>query len=366
VAKIAVADEGEELNEGQREDQNGAEFALGRGTIRPEHGENQNAESNDDWIGKGGLGVDHGDRLGIELENGVAAHGQQERWRLSLGQGHEGDCCCDEDIEGSPERQEAQADLRAGHSPSVPWPVPFARSPKTTPRWNVKRSIIRRHPMSSIRALGLAPSSLFSPQSVCPRPPHRLLALAAVVLVIAVAPAIEAAPGRHAKASAKGKHAPSGGAAKGKSKAQAEEEAADGGKVAVLAFDGQDTYSVRDHVIKALSERGMKVEAAVPSVDTVEQYRDMGAVLDLAVYVHGHVKELPADHAVATIVVRSGVNGEKLTAATFTGYRRGLPEDVEEMLWQRLGATLARACVDARKPRPHHNKPTVIEAGTPL
>jgi hypothetical protein len=192
-----------------------------------------------------------------------------------------------------------------------------------------------------------------------------------LAVVIGTAPAAEASPQRtksHGKtrASAKGKHPSAGAAGRGKSKAEMEEATAAGGKVAVLAFDGADTYSVRDHVIKALTERGMKVEAKLPRVDTVEQYRDMGAVMDLAVYVHGHVKELPADHAVATIVIRSGVTGQKLTTVTFTGYRRGLPEDVEEKLWDRLGATFARACVDASKPRPHHNKPMVIEAGTPL
>jgi len=202
---------------------------------------------------------------------------------------------------------------------------------------------------------------------------HRLvLALLALAVVIATAPAVEAAPRRaksHARASAKAKHpprAPTRAAARAKSKAEVQEEAAAGGRIAVFAFQGADTYSVHDHVIKALTERGMKVEAALPPVDTTEQYRDMGAVMELAAYVHGHVKELPADHAVATIVIRSGVTGKKLATATFTGYRRGLPEDVEEKLWQRLGATFARACVEATKPRPHHNQPMRIEAGTPL
>lgn len=197
-----------------------------------------------------------------------------------------------------------------------------------------------------------------------------LLALLALAAVIGTAPTVEAAPRRaksHAKARTKhSSRATTRAVARGKSKAELEEEAAAGGKVAVFAFEGADTYSVRDHVIKALTDRGMKVEAALPPVDTVEQYRDMGAVMDLAVYVHGHVKELPADHAVATIVIRSGVTGKKLSTATFTGYRRGLPEDVEEKLWERLGATFARACVEASKPRPHHNQPMRIEAGTPL
>jgi hypothetical protein len=188
--------------------------------------------------------------------------------------------------------------------------------------------------------------------------------------VIGTAPAVEAAPRRaksHAKAKAKASsRAHTSAAARGKSKAEVEEEAAAGGKIAVFAFEGADTYSVRGHVIKALTDRGIKFEAALPPVDTTEQYRDMGAVMELAAYVHGHVKELPADHAVATIVIRSGVTGKKLTTATFTGYRRGLPEDVEEKLWQRLGPAFRRACVAATKPRPHHNQPMRIEAGTPL
>ena len=230
--------------------------------------------------------------------------------------------------------------------------------------------------MSLPRACGSPPSPVAQP--VCPFASamlalHRLvLALLALAVVIATAPAVEAAPRRaksHAKASAKAKHpprAPTRAAARAKSKAEVQEEAAAGGRIAVFAFQGADTYSVHDHVIKALTERGMKVEAALPPVDTTEQYRDMGAVMELAAYVHGHVKELPADHAVATIVIRSGVTGKKLATATFTGYRRGLPEDVEEKLWQRLGATFARACVEATKPRPHHNQPMRIEAGTPL
>ena len=221
--------------------------------------------------------------------------------------------------------------------------------------------------MSSLRVLARPVCPLASAQLAL----HRfLLASLALAAVIGTAPTVEAAPRRaksHAKAKAKASsRAHTSAAARGKSKAEVEEEAAAGGKIAVFAFEGADTYSVRGHVIKALTDRGIKVEAALPPVDTTEQYRDMGAVMELAAYVHGHVKELPADHAVATIVIRSGVTGKKLTTATFTGYRRGLPEDVEEKLWERLGATFARACVEATKPRPHHNQPMRIEAGTPL
>ncbi len=87
--------------------------------------------------------------------------------------------------------------------------------------------------------------------------------------------------------------------------------------------------------------------------------------MDLAAYVHGHVKELPADHAVATIVIRSGVTGKKLTTATY-----GIPARPARGRGRKTLATtrghIARACVEASKPRPHHNQPMHIEAGTPL
>jgi len=244
--------------------------------------------------------------------------------------------------------------------------------------WAVNLGSIRRHPMLLLRVCDSPLPPVVSARPVCQLASVRLalhrflLAIVAVAAVLGATPTVEAAPRRaksHAKASAKAKHpskAATRAAARSKAKADVAEEAAARGKVAVLAFGGEDTYSVRSHVIKALTDRGMKVEAALPPVDTADQYRDMGAVMELAAYVHGHVKELPADHAVATIVIRSGVTGKKLTTATFTGYRRGLPYDVEEKLWQRLGATFARACVEATKPRPHHNQPMLIEAGTPL
>jgi hypothetical protein len=221
--------------------------------------------------------------------------------------------------------------------------------------------------MLSLRICGSSPSPVASARSHASAQLalHRfVLALLALAVVMGTAPTVEAAP-RHAKA----KHASRAStraAARTKAKADGAAAAVAEAKVAVFAFQGEDTYSVRDHVIQALTDRGIKVEAAIPPVDTTEQYRDMGAVMNLAAYVHGHVKELPADHAVATIVIRSGVTGKKLTSVTFTGYRRGLPYDVEEKLWQRLGPAFTRACVEATKPRPHHNKPMVIEAGTPL
>ena len=239
---------------------------------------------------------------------------------------------------------------------------------------NLREGSIRKYPMFLFRVCGSLLPPVVSTRPVCRLASARLalrrflLAIVAAAAVIGTTPTVEAAP-RRAKSHAKAKHssrASTRAAARVKAKADVAGAALVEGKIAVFAFQGEDTYCVRDHVMKALTDRGIKVEATIPQVDTTEQYRDMGAVMSLAAYVHGHVKELPADHAVATIVVRSGVTGKKLTTATFTGYRRGLPEDVEEKLWQRLGPAFTRACVQATKPRPHHNKPMVIEAGTPL
>jgi hypothetical protein len=201
-----------------------------------------------------------------------------------------------------------------------------------------------------------------------------LLAWLILGSLIGSAPAAEAASRRarspaKARSSAKAKHSSRATRVPDKAKATggAGEDALAGTRVAVFSFEGEDTYSVRDHVIQALTARGLKVEATLRPVDTTEQFRDMGAALDLAVYVHGHVKQLPADHAVATIVIRSGVTGRKVGTFTFTGYRRGLPFDVEEKVWDRVSTVFTRACAEASKPGArHHSRPMVIEAGTPL
>jgi hypothetical protein len=162
----------------------------------------------------------------------------------------------------------------------------------------------------------------------------------------------------------KGKGKPT--AAAKKSPSPSNEEIVAGHRAAVFAFDGEDTYSVRDHVVQALKDRGLQIETSLRAVDTAEQFRDMGATLNISVYVHGKVKQLPADRSTATIVVRSAVSGHKLTTVTFNGFRRGLPYDVEEKLWDKVGPVVARACTEASKPGRRHNKPMMIEAGTPL
>jgi hypothetical protein len=196
----------------------------------------------------------------------------------------------------------------------------------------------------------------------------RRLCMALLAFALAAGPSSSAeAASKRAKKPTKSKTSAKA-AAKAKADAKAEQDSAAiaDARVAVFAFDGEDPYSVRKHVIKALTDRGLKVEASLKSPDTAEQFRDMGAALNLSVYIHGHIKETAGDHAVATLTVRSAVTGRKLTTAAFNGFRRGLPFDIEEQLWDRIGKAVAQACVEASKPGRRHNEPMRINAGTPL
>jgi hypothetical protein len=138
------------------------------------------------------------------------------------------------------------------------------------------------------------------------------------------------------------------------------------GKVAVLAFEGDDSEPLRKHVIKVFVDRGIQVNSTLKAQDGPTQYRDMGAALNLAIYVHGKIKDTTPDRAVATVTIRSAVTGRPMATATFNGFRRGLPFDVEEKLWDRVAPAYKRACIEASKPNRRHSKPLHIEAGTPL
>ncbi len=135
----------------------------------------------------------------------------------------------------------------------------------------------------------------------------------------------------------------------------------------MFTFQGDGAEDVRRRVVRLLRHRGLHVNTTLRAPDTAEQFRDMGAVLNLAVYVHGRIRDTSADRAAATIVIRSGVTGRRIASTTIAGRRRGLPSEVEEKLWQRVGAALTRACVEATNhPHRRHNAPMRIEAGTPL
>jgi len=198
---------------------------------------------------------------------------------------------------------------------------------------------------------------------------HRLLpALFALVAVLGTAALVEAAPRRAKRAAKAGARptTPSRAAAKATSKS-ADGSALPDAKIAVMPFEGDDSEPLRSHVIKLFIERGLKVSSTLKPQDNATQYRDMGAALDLAVYVHGRIKDTTPEHAVATVTIRSGVTGRPVATATFNGFRRGLPFDVEEKLWERVGTAFKRACAEAAKPGVRrHSEPMRIEAGTPL
>jgi len=134
----------------------------------------------------------------------------------------------------------------------------------------------------------------------------------------------------------------------------------------VLPFEGEEPEQLRKHVIKLFVDRGFHVDSTLKPQDNPIQYRDLGAALNLAVYVHGKLKATSAEHGVATVTIRSAVTGRPVATASFNGFKRGLPFDVEEKLWERVGPAFKRACAEATRPNRRHSEPTRIEAGTPL
>ena len=138
-------------------------------------------------------------------------------------------------------------------------------------------------------------------------------------------------------------------------------------KVAILEFRGDGTEEIRAQVIKVLRPKVRELPTNLRAPDTVVQYRDMGAALDLALYIHGHLKDV-VSHALTllTIDLRSAVTGQKITSVKFTGNRRKLYADAEDELWSRIEKPFGRACLDASRAVRHHSAPMRIEAGSPI
>jgi hypothetical protein len=194
---------------------------------------------------------------------------------------------------------------------------------------------------------------------------RRGLAWIVVVLLAGQVSVAEAAPRKTAKAAAK-----SHGSAKASAGAEvrmgSEAGAVAASKIALLDFRGDSTEQIRAQVLKVLKTKVREVASNLRPPDTAEQYRDMGAALDLALYVHGQIKDTGKDQSVLTIDLRSGVNGRKLTSVKFTGSRRKLYADAEDELWKRIEKPFGRACLEATRAVRHHSAPMRIEAGTPI
>ena len=137
-------------------------------------------------------------------------------------------------------------------------------------------------------------------------------------------------------------------------------------KVAVFVFRGDDVYEpVRAAVVRLLRRRGLNVTANLRPVDSAEQYREMSYTLNLAAYVEGEMAGEGARQR-ARIRLRSGVSGQPIATATFSGPTPKIVADVNRTLWTRLGPSVSRACSSAARPRRRERDPLHIDAGTPL
>jgi len=138
------------------------------------------------------------------------------------------------------------------------------------------------------------------------------------------------------------------------------------GKVAVFAFQGDDVYQpVRAAVVKLLRRRGLNVTAALRPVDSPSQYRELSQTLNLAVYVDGEVTGEGA-HQSAVIRLRSGMSGQHIASARFSGPTKKIVADLNSKLWTRVGPTVTRACTSVSRPRRRDREPLRIDAGDPV
>ena len=138
------------------------------------------------------------------------------------------------------------------------------------------------------------------------------------------------------------------------------------GKVAVFIFNGDDVYQpVRAEVVRVLRRRGLNVTATLRPVDSAAQYREMSYTLNLGVFVEG---ELIGDgpRQIAHIRLRSGLTGQRIASATFSGPTPKIVEAIGHTLWTRVGGTVMRACSSSSRPRRREREPLRIEAGTPM
>lgn len=137
------------------------------------------------------------------------------------------------------------------------------------------------------------------------------------------------------------------------------------GKIVLFPFQGDDDQSIAALVERLLRARGLEVMTGVRPVDTAEQYRELAGTLNLVGFIAGTVKE-GGSNARVTVKLRSGYTGRSLATPTFKETKLHLRSEIEEKLWTKLGPAVARACVDATKPRKRGRGPLLIEAGTPI
>lgn len=137
------------------------------------------------------------------------------------------------------------------------------------------------------------------------------------------------------------------------------------GKVAVFPVRYDDDNAFSAQIARILRAKGLEVSTDTRRVDTAEQFRELSTALGFAAYVDGEFTEGEKKSKV-TIQVRNGYTGRKVAVTTFRETNLHLRSEVEDKLWTKVGPAIARACVDASKPRKKDRAPMVIEAGTPL
>jgi len=138
------------------------------------------------------------------------------------------------------------------------------------------------------------------------------------------------------------------------------------GKVAVFVFKGDDVYEpVRAAVVRLLRSKGLEVTASLRPVDSAAQFREMSYTLNLGVFVEGEMTGEGARQS-AVIHLRSGLTGQRIASAKFSGATREIVGAVGGTLWPRVGGPMLRACSSASRPRRREREPLRIEAGTPM
>lgn len=137
------------------------------------------------------------------------------------------------------------------------------------------------------------------------------------------------------------------------------------GKVVVFTFQNDDRDAMSAHVGRLLEARGLEVMTGVRPVDSAEQYRDVATHLGLAAFVDGDVRGTD-DKTRVTVRLRSGFTGRHVSKVVFTESRENLAHEMTDTLWKKVGPVVARACVDAGKPRRPSRTTLQINAGTPI
>jgi NADPH:quinone reductase-like Zn-dependent oxidoreductase len=139
------------------------------------------------------------------------------------------------------------------------------------------------------------------------------------------------------------------------------------GKVVLLPLRDDDDHSFTAQIERLLRAHGVDVATDVRGVDTAEQFRELATHLGIAAFVDGTLKEKEGNAiSKVTVQVRSGYTGRRLTLVTFRETKLHLRAEMEDKLWAKVAPSIARACVDAAKPRKRDRDPMMIQAGIPL